>query len=50
MNEMKRKKGNEVIIIGQVSTKEEVSEVRFIAQIFEIEQRFRYLARQQRKK
>ena len=38
-----------MIIIGQVSTKEEVSEVTSIAEVFAIGERFRYLARQQRK-
>ena len=39
-----------MLIVGQVSSKEEGYEVRFIAQVFAISERFRYLARQQRKK
>ena len=39
-----------MLIIGQVSSEEERCELRFIAQIFTVEERFRYLARQQRKK
>jgi hypothetical protein len=39
-----------MLIVGQVSTEEEKYEVRFVAQIFSIGERFRYLARQQRKK
>ena len=39
-----------MLIIGQVTDEKERSEVRFIAEIFAIEQRFRYLARKQRKK
>ncbi len=39
-----------MLIVGQISDESERMEVRFIAQIFTIEERFRYLARQQRKK
>lgn len=39
-----------MLIVGQVSSEEERSEIRFIAQIFAIEERFRYLARKQREK
>jgi len=39
-----------MLIIGQVSSEEERCELRFVAQIFTVEERFRYLARQQRKK
>ena len=39
-----------MLIVGQVSDEEERYEIQLIAQIFAIEQRFRYLARQQRKK
>ena len=39
-----------MLIVGQVSSEEEHAEVRFIAQVFAISERFRYLARQQRKK
>ena len=39
-----------MLIVGQVSDENERYEVTFIAQVFAIEQRFRYLARQQRKK
>ena len=38
-----------MLIVGQVSSKEESNEVNFIAQVFAISERFRYLARQQRK-
>jgi len=43
-------KGIKMLIVGQVSDEKEKYEVNFIAQIFAVEQRFRYLARQQRKK
>jgi hypothetical protein len=43
-------KGNVMRIVGQVSNESERYELRFIAQIFAVEQRFRYLGRQQRKK
>lgn len=39
-----------MLIVGQISDEEERYEVQFIAQIFAIEERFRYLARKQRKK
>ena len=39
-----------MLIVGQVSSEEERYEVRFIAQVFTISKRFRYLARQQREK
>jgi hypothetical protein len=39
-----------MLIVGQVSSEEEKYEVRFIAQVFTVEERFRYLARMQRKK
>ena len=42
--------GNEMLIVGQVSSEEERYELRFIAQVFSVEKRFRYLAQQQRKK
>jgi len=38
-----------MLIVGQVSSEEERSEIWLIAQIFTVEQRFRYLGRQQRK-
>lgn len=38
-----------MLIVGQVSSQEEVQEVRFVAQVFAIGERFRYLARSQRK-
>jgi len=38
-----------MLIVGQVSSEEERSEIWLIAQIFTVEERFRYLARQQRK-
>lgn len=39
-----------MLIVGQVSSEEERYEVTFIAQVFSVSERFRYLARQQRKK
>jgi len=39
-----------MLIVGQISTEEERDEAMFNAQIFTIAQRFRYLARTQRKK
>ena len=42
--------GNEMLIVGQVNDESERIQVRFIAQVFAIEERFRFLARQQRKK
>ena len=36
-------------IVGQISSEEERFEVRFIAQVAIVEERFRYLARKQRK-
>jgi len=39
-----------MLIVGQISDERERCEIRFIAEIFAIEQRFRYLARNQRKK
>lgn len=39
-----------MLIVGQVSDENEKYEIRFIAQIFAVEQRFRYLGRQQREK
>ena len=39
-----------MLIVGQVNSEEEHDEVRFVAQVFAISERFRYLARQQRKK
>lgn len=39
-----------MLIVGQVSTEEEKYELRFIAQVFSIEARFRNLARMHRKK
>ena len=39
-----------MLIIGQITTEEEKYEVTYIAQIFSIGQRIRFLARQQRKK
>jgi hypothetical protein len=45
-------KGNvrKMLIVGQVSSEEEKCEIRFIAEMFVIGERIRYLARQQRKK
>ena len=40
----------EMLIVGQISSKEERYDVRFVAKIFAIEERIRYIARQQRKK
>ena len=39
-----------MLIVGQVSSEEEDHEMQFIAHIFTIEERFRYLARKHRKK
>jgi len=39
-----------MLIVGQVSTEEEKYEVQFIAQVFTVVERFRYLGRMQRKK
>ena len=39
-----------MLIVGQVTDEEEQYEVRFVAEMFLIGERFRYLARQQRKK
>jgi hypothetical protein len=47
---MNVKEGKEMLIVGQVSSEEEKHEITFIAQIFTIETRFRYLARQMKKK
>jgi hypothetical protein len=41
--------GKVMLIVGQVSSEEERYEIRFIAHVFMVENRFRYLARQQRK-
>ena len=38
-----------MIIIGQLSSEEEQTEVRFVAQVFAIGERFRNLARNQKK-
>jgi len=42
-------KSEVMLIVGQISSEEERSEVYFIAQVFTVENRFRYLARKQRK-
>jgi len=47
---MKWKRSENMLIVGQVNSEEESNEVKFIAQVFTISERFRYLARQQRKK
>ncbi len=39
-----------MLIIGQVTTEEEQREIKYVAELFIIGQRFRYLARKQRKK
>jgi hypothetical protein len=39
-----------MLIVGQISSEDERNELRFIAQVFTVERRFRYLARQQKKK
>lgn len=39
-----------MLIVGQVSSEEESNEVKFVAQVFTISVRFRYLAREHRKK
>ena len=38
-----------MLIIGLVSSEEEQREIRFVAELFIIGERIRYLARQQRK-
>jgi len=43
-------KGKEMLIVGQVTSKEERDEAIFIAQIFSLEERIKYLARINRKK
>jgi len=40
----------EMLIVGQVSSEKERSELYFIAQVVTVERRFRSLARQHRKK
>jgi hypothetical protein len=46
---MYRWKGREeMLVVGTVSSSEEQKEVRFIAEMFLIGERFRYLARQQK--
>ena len=44
------KKVKEMLIVGQVTSEEERDEAIFVAQIFAVEERFRYLARINRKK
>lgn len=44
------KKVKEMLIVGQVTSEEERDEAIFIAQIFVVGERFRYLARINRKK
>jgi hypothetical protein len=39
-----------MLIVGQVSSEEEKYEIRFIAEMFVIGERIRYLARKQREK
>ena len=39
-----------MLIVGQITDDEEEYEVQFIAQIFSIGERVRYLARQQKRK
>jgi hypothetical protein len=39
-----------MLIVGQISSEEEKYEIRFIAEMFVISERIRYLARQQREK
>jgi len=43
-------RSEKMLIVGQVNSEEEHNEVKFIAQVFAISERFRYLARQQKKK
>lgn len=49
-NVLKHKKQNilmvNMIIVGQVSSKEEANEINFIAKLFAVGQRARYLAKQ----
>jgi hypothetical protein len=44
------KSEKKMLIVGQVSSEEEKYEIRFIAEMFIIGERIKYLARQQRKK
>jgi hypothetical protein len=39
-----------MMIVGQVSNKEEANEITFIAKLFVVGQRARYLAKEQNKK
>ena len=39
-----------MLIVGQVSSQQEKNEIQLIAQIFTVEQRFRYLARMNKKR
>ena len=39
-----------MLIVGQITSEEEKDEAIFVAQIFAVEERFRYLARTNRKK
>ena len=52
-NVLKHKKQNilmvNMIIVGQVSSKEEANEINFIAKLFAVGQRARYLAKQNEK-
>jgi hypothetical protein len=45
-----KKKWEKMLIVGQVSSEEEKCEARFIAEVFIVGERFRYLARKQNKK
>lgn len=44
------KKVGKMLIVGQVSSEEERYEARFVAEVFIVGERFRYLARKQNKK
>jgi len=44
------KKVEKMLIVGQVSSEEERCEARFVAEVFIVGERFRHLARNQKKK
>jgi hypothetical protein len=39
-----------MLVIGQVTTEEEICELKFVAQVIAVGNRFRYLARQNNEK
>ena len=42
--------GIEMLVVGQVYDMEEKDQIQFVAEVFIISERFRYLARKQRRK